>query len=271
MEVPLQPLKRYSIPTRTPVHEVVSNSIISHNEELEWEKSQDWENTPTELQEPEQPTTIKKGHPKKRRRQETEELRLEKTLNDKVFNLKPSVQRKLYLFNFVMNVVARLILIYLLVFLASERKLKYLQIFLSLEVTVVGLYVIVMMKMLFTKSDRESIYFTKIFNSAEWTDIEAQRMMHRHFRIGNLLPKLKAFFDPRTKFGKNIKISFLRQEIFKRMELVMVYLPFSVMFFFNQHDFVSDDRPNFKLYLTMGICLEVLRTTFTYLVVYVYS
>ena len=79
------------------------------------------------------------------------------------------------------------------------------------------------------------------------------------------------FFDPRTKFGKNIKISFLRQELFKRMELIMVYLPFTVMYFLNQNDFVTNDKPHFKVYLTMGICVEVLRTSFNYLVLYIYS
>jgi hypothetical protein len=95
--------------------------------------------------------------------------------------------------------------------------------------------------------------------------------MRTHFNWQKVKARMKVFFDPRTKFGKNIKISFLRQEIFKRMELVMVYTPFMVMFFFNQDDFVTADKPNFKVYLTMGICIEVLRTSFTYLVIYIYS
>ena len=33
------------------------------------------------------------------------------------------------------------------------------------------MYVIVMLKMLFTRSDKESVYFAKIFNDAEWADI----------------------------------------------------------------------------------------------------
>ena len=53
--------------------------------------------------------------------------------------------------------------------------------------------------------------------------------------------------------------------------MVMVYIPFMVMFFLNQSDFVTDDKPHFKVWLTLGICIEVLRTTFTYLVIYIYS
>ena len=95
--------------------------------------------------------------------------------------------------------------------------------------------------------------------------------MRTHFNMTKVKQRMLVFFDPRTKFGKNIKISFLRQELFKRMELIMVYVPFTVMFFLNQNDFVSDDKPNFKVYLTMGICIEVLRTTIYYLVLYIYN
>lgn len=55
------------------------------------------------------------------------------------------------------------------------------------------------------------------------------------------------------------------------MELVVVYFPFTVMFFFNQNDFVTEDKPFFKVYITAAICLEVLRTTFTYIVIYIFN
>ena len=155
-----------------------------------------------------------------------------------VFNLRPSVQGKLYIFNYIMNILMRLMFIGLLVFLGSENKMKYLYIFLSLEIVAVVMYIIAMLKMLFTRSDRESIYFTKIFCDAEWADIESERLMRTHFNMRKVKERMKVFFDPRTKFGKNKKISFLRQEIFKRMELVMVYIPFTVMFFLRPNDFV---------------------------------
>jgi hypothetical protein len=41
----------------------------------------------------------------------------------------------------------------------------------SLEVTAIVIYFIVMVKMLFTRSDKESVYFQKIFNETEWADI----------------------------------------------------------------------------------------------------
>ena len=95
--------------------------------------------------------------------------------------------------------------------------------------------------------------------------------MKNHLNVQKIKERLKVFFDPRTKFGKNTKISFLRQEIFKRMELVMVYIPFTISYFLNPDDFISDLYPNFKVYITMGLCIEALRTTFTYLVIYVYN
>ena len=81
----------------------------------------------------------------------------------------------------------------------------------SLEFIAILMYVIVMLKMLFTRSDRESVYFAKIFNEAEWADIASQRLMRSHFNMASVRSKLLRFFDPRTKFGKNVKISFLRQ------------------------------------------------------------
>jgi hypothetical protein len=56
----------------------------------------------------------------------------EKTLNDSVFNLEKSVQKKLYYFNKFMNVIMRCLFINLLVFLAIESKWIYLYLFLSL-------------------------------------------------------------------------------------------------------------------------------------------
>ena len=65
--------------------------------------------------------------------------------------------------------------------------------------------------------------------------------MKKHFEMKKVKERILIFFDPRTKFGKNIKISFLRQELFKRMELVMVYIPFTITFFLNAKHFVSED------------------------------
>lgn len=81
-----------------------------------------------------------------------------------MFNLKSSVQRKLYAFNFVANLVMRLLFINLLIFLGLEGKMDYLYIFISLWTVAFIMYIIVMIKMLFTRSDKESVYFQKIFN-----------------------------------------------------------------------------------------------------------
>jgi len=55
------------------------------------------------------------------------------------------------------------------------------------------------------------------------------------------------------------------------MELVLVFIPFSVMFFINENDFVTKDYPNSKIYISGAICLEITRTTITYLAIYVYN
>lgn len=80
-----------------------------------------------------------------------------------------------------MNVIMRLLFIDLLVFLVLEDKSIYLKIFLSLWVLALTIYIIIMIKMLFTRSDKESVYFQKIFNDSEWADIESQRLMRTHF------------------------------------------------------------------------------------------
>jgi hypothetical protein len=56
----------------------------------------------------------------------------EKTLNDKVFNLKAPIQKALYWFNMFMNILMRVLFILLLVYLGLKNKWIYLQIFLSL-------------------------------------------------------------------------------------------------------------------------------------------
>lgn len=140
-------------------------------------------------------------------------------------------------------------------FLGLLNKWIYFIIFMSLEGTAVVIYFIVMVKMLFTRSDKESVYFQKIFNETEWADIESQRLMRTHFNLGRIVSKICVFFNPITKFKKNTKISFLRQELFKRMELVMVYLPFSIVFFLNPNNFISESKPNFNVYITAGIVL----------------
>ncbi len=154
-----------------------------------------------------------------------------------------------------MNILTRVCFVNLLVFLAREQKRIYLYVFISLELLAVLLYFIIMVKMLFTRSDKESVYFQKIFNETDWADIEAERVMRSHFGLRKIVSKICIFFSPRTKFEKNTKISFLRQEIFKRIELVLVIFPFTVLFLINKGDFVTPDYPNFATWITGGIAL----------------
>lgn len=105
----------------------------------------------------------------------------------------------------------RILFVHLLVFLGLYNKWIYLKIFLSLWGISITMYIIVMIKMLFTRSDKESVYFQKIFNEKDWADIESNRLMRTHFNMKKILSKVKVFFNPKTKFEKNTKISFLRQ------------------------------------------------------------
>lgn len=95
--------------------------------------------------------------------------------------------------------------------------------------------------------------------------------MRSHFGLMKILSKIKIFFNPCTKFEKDTKISFLRQEIFKRIELVLVVFPFTVLFLINKGDFVTEQYPHFAAWITGGITLEVFRTAVTYLTIFVYS
>lgn len=94
----------------------------------------------------------------------------------------------------------RLLFINVLIFLVLEGKTVYLKIFLSLWAVAFSIYIIIMIKMLFTRSDKESVYFQKIFNETEWADIESQRLMRTHFNAEKILSKVKVFFNPKTRF-----------------------------------------------------------------------
>lgn len=80
------------------------------------------------------------------------------------FNLRPKVQKVLYITNYVLNAIIRVMFINLLVFLGILNRWAYLEVFLSLYLTAIIMYFNVMVKLLFTKSDKASIYCQKIFN-----------------------------------------------------------------------------------------------------------
>lgn len=43
------------------------------------------------------------------------------------------------------------------------------------------------------------------------------RVLRKHFTMKNILTNMTTYVKPNTKFRKNMKIAFLRQEIFKRI------------------------------------------------------
>ena len=107
----------------------------------------------------------------------------------------------------------------------------------SLEIVAAFLYCLAMIKMLYTKKDEESIYLQKHFTDRDITDIEMDRVLRKHFTWRNILGNVSAYFKLNSKFKNDIKISLLRQEIFKRMEIVLCFIPFLVIFFVTPHVF----------------------------------
>jgi hypothetical protein len=56
------------------------------------------------------------------------------------------------------------------------------------------------------------------------------RVLRKHFTMKNILTNMTTYVKPNTKFRKNMKIAFLRQEIFKRIEIVYNFIPLTVGF-----------------------------------------
>ena len=181
------------------------------------------------------------------------------------------VQARLYWFNFFINLILRIALLSLLTFTALNDHMRYLVIFVSLESVAITLYVITMIKMLFTRSDVESIYFQKIFNDREWVDIQEERLMRRHFSASRIICKCLTLLNPKTNFHHNEKIAFLKQDLYKRIELTMVHIPFAVTFLLNKGDFLPPNDFNLETWVDVWLVVETLRTALSYLAIYVYS
>ena len=79
------------------------------------------------------------------------------------------------------------------------------------------LYIIIMIKILFTRSDKESVYFQKTLNESDWSDIESERVMRRHFSMRKIIGKAQVLINPCSKFNRDLKISLLQQDMFKRI------------------------------------------------------
>ncbi len=153
-------------------------------------------------------------------------------------SIDPRVQHFLYYMNLFMNTLFRLALLAILVLMiVYQREFKLMQMVVSLEVVAAFLYCLAMIKMLYTKKDEESIYLQKHFTDRDITDIEMDRVLRKHFTWRNILGNVSAYFKLNSKFKNDIKISLLRQEIFKRMEIVLCFIPFCVIFFTTPHVF----------------------------------
>ena len=118
-----------------------------------------------------------------------------------------------------------------------------------------------------------SVYFQKVFYRKPYADIEMDRVLRKHFTVERIFINLGKFLSPQTHFNKDIKISLLKQEIFKRMELILVFVPFATMFAFEIHWFEFPEFPNHNSdpYIAALIFLEFCRVCVNYLIIYVSS
>lgn len=144
----------------------------------------------------------------------------------------PRIQNFLYYMNLILNTIFRLSLLAILVLMMIyHHEYHLMQMIVAMEVVAAFLYCLAMIKMLYTKKDEESIYLQKHFTDRDITDIEMDRVLRKHFTWRNILNNVSAYFKLNSKFKNDIKISILRQEIFKRMEIVLCFIPFTVIFF----------------------------------------
>lgn len=147
-------------------------------------------------------------------------------------NMDPRIQNFLYYMNLILNTIFRLSLLAILVLMMIyHHEYHLMQMIVAMEVVAAFLYCLAMIKMLYTKKDEESIYLQKHFTDRDITDIEMDRVLRKHFTWRNILNNVSAYFKLNSKFKNDIKISILRQEIFKRMEIVLCFIPFTVIFF----------------------------------------
>lgn len=83
---------------------------------------------------------------------------------------------------------------------------------LILESVAVLFYIIAMVKMLYTKSMEEAVYFQKYFYEVDYADIHMERILRKHFTLRKVLSNItQFFFKPCSKFKKNIRIALFRQ------------------------------------------------------------
>ena len=192
----------------------------------------------------------------------------------RIFSLSARLQKFLYIFNLIMNCVFRAGMMVVVVFIFIQGQQYHLgAIFLSLWFFAFVLYTTALTKIVFTKSSQMSVYFQKVFYRKPYADIEMDRVLRKHFTVERIFINLGKFLSPQTHFNKDIKISLLKQEIFKRMELILVFVPFATMFAFEIHWFEFPEFPNHNSdpYIAALIFLEFCRVCVNYLIIYVSS
>jgi hypothetical protein len=95
------------------------------------------------------------------------------------------------------------------------------------------------------------------------------RVLRKHFTWRNILNNVSAYFKLNSKFKNDIKISILRQELFKRMEIVLCFIPFTIIFFTTPNIFKFDCDYPIEMIVTGTICLEFVRMTVHYIVIFI--
>lgn len=99
--------------------------------------------------------------------------------------------------------------------------------------------------------------------------------MRKHFTIKKIVSNLSRLINPMTRFSKDPKIAIMRQEIFKRIEIVFVYAPLLVSFVMGLHWFdridESTNKFDVKLLMAIVVCMESVHIIVHYLFVYIFS
>lgn len=90
-----------------------------------------------------------------------------------------------------------------------------------------------MTKILYTKSSEISVFFQKEFYEKPYAEIFMERVLRKHFTFYKFRSNFINFVNPCTAFNWNLKISLIRQEIFKRMEMVLVGIPLVICYAFD--------------------------------------
>lgn len=165
-------------------------------------------------------------------------------------------------------------LLTILVFLFIQQKShQFAYALLGLYLSTIFLYTTAIIKIVFTKSGLISVYFQKTFYEKPYADIEMDRILRKHFSLHRIVKNFWTFLNPYSSYNKDLKISILKQQFFKRIETILVFIPFVLTFAFqiNWFQFPQFPQTSSQTFIAVVILLELTRLCMHYLIIYVTS